>query len=178
MIKLENNEEKHEIGLYIHIPFCKSKCYYCDFLSFSDKNNLKEKYIHCLEKEIEHYATENKILYEHKLEKKFMVKTIYMGGGTPSVVDEIYIANIIKKIKKNFELSKDIEITIEVNPGTVTKEKLSTYNEIGINRLIMRPIARYCLEVQERKDMEEKEREFIDYNQEETRKKTANSDDE
>ena len=132
---MENNEEKHEIGLYIHIPFCKSKCYYCDFLSFSDKNNLKEKYIHCLEKEIEHYATENKILYEHKLEKKFMVKTIYIGGGTPSVVDEIYIANIIKKIKKNFELSKDIEITIEVNPGTVTKEKLSTYNEIGINRL-------------------------------------------
>lgn len=132
---MENNEEKHEIGLYIHIPFCKSKCYYCDFLSFSDKNNLKEKYIYCLEKEIEHYATENKILYEHKLEKKFMVKTIYIGGGTPSVVDEIYIANIIKKIKKNFELSKDIEITIEVNPGTVTKEKLSTYNEIGINRL-------------------------------------------
>ncbi len=132
---MEDNEQIKEIGLYIHIPFCKSKCYYCDFLSFSNKNSLKEKYIHCLEKEIVHYATENKIMYDHDLEKKYEVKTIYIGGGTPSAIDEIYIVNILKKIKKYYYIKEDAEITIEVNPGTVTKEKLITYKEIGINRL-------------------------------------------
>ena len=130
---MESNEK--EIGLYIHIPFCKSKCYYCDFFSFSGKEKIQEKYVQCLEKEIKHYATENNILHEHGLEKKYLIKTIYIGGGTPSILDEIYIANIMRTIKHNFKVDDDAEITIEVNPGTITKEKLKTYIDIGINRL-------------------------------------------
>lgn len=128
-------KENKEIGLYIHIPFCKSKCYYCDFFSFSDKEHLQERYANSLVKELTHYAKENQILYKHEIEKKYQVNTIYIGGGTPSLLDEIYIVNLIENIKKQFELKKDCEITIEVNPGTINKEKLKTYYDIGINRL-------------------------------------------
>ena len=71
----------------------------------------------------------------HGLEKSYVLKTIYIGGGTPSCIDEIYIANIIKTVKNNFKIKEDAEITIEVNPGTVTLEKLETYRNIGINRI-------------------------------------------
>ena len=128
-------ENEKEIGLYIHIPFCKSKCYYCDFVSFSDKEDLEEKYVKCLENELIRYSTENKIMSDHNLENKYVIRTIYIGGGTPSILDEIYIANIIKTIKENFNVEKDVEITIDVNPGTVTREKLETYINVGINRL-------------------------------------------
>ena len=127
--------EEKEIGLYVHIPFCKQKCYYCDFISYANKECLIERYIKCLKKEIIKYATENKVMSEHNLEPRYIIKTIYIGGGTPSIIDEIYIANIIETIKSNFNLKEDIEITIEVNPGTVNKEKLKVYKEIGINRL-------------------------------------------
>lgn len=127
--------ELKEIGLYIHIPFCKQKCYYCDFISYANKEGLIDRYIKCLKKEIEKYASENKIMSEHGLESKYIIKTIYIGGGTPSVIDEIYIADIINTIITNFVISEDAEITIEVNPGTVNKEKLETYKNIGINRL-------------------------------------------
>ena len=70
-------EGKKEIGLYIHIPFCKSKCYYCDFFSYSNKHNLAEEYVQCLQREMKHYAHENKILSEHQLEGKYCIKTIY-----------------------------------------------------------------------------------------------------
>lgn len=128
-------EDVKEIGLYIHIPFCKSKCYYCDFFSLSGKEKLQEKYVKSLEKEIIHYNIENKILNDHNIEKKYLIKTIYIGGGTPSLLDEIYMVNIMKTIKDNFNMAEDAEITIEVNPGTVTKEKLETYIDIGINRI-------------------------------------------
>ena len=124
-----------EIGLYIHIPFCKQKCYYCDFISFANKENIQEEYIRCIQKEIIQYATENKVMARHGLEKSYVLKTIYIGGGTPSCIDEIYIANIIKTVKNNFKIKEDAEITIEVNPGTVTAEKLETYRNIGINRI-------------------------------------------
>ena len=116
--------ELKEIGLYIHIPFCKQKCYYCDFISYANKEGLIDRYIKCLKKEILKYASENKIMSEHGLESKYIIKTIYIGGGTPSVIDEIYIADIINTIRANFVISEDAEITIEVNPGTVNKEKL------------------------------------------------------
>ena len=126
---------EREIGLYIHIPFCKQKCYYCDFVSFANMNDKEEEYIACIQKEIVQYATENKVMSAHDLEKIYALKTIYIGGGTPSVIDEIYIANIIQTIKRYFRINEGAEITIEVNPGTVTKEKLETYKSIGINRL-------------------------------------------
>ena len=111
-----------EIGIYIHIPFCKKKCYYCDFISYSNKDDKIEEYIEAIKKEIE-------------LQKiKSEITTIYIGGGTPSYIDSKYIKEIIEKIyKKN--VSKDAEITIEVNPGTVTIEKLKDYKDCGINRL-------------------------------------------
>lgn len=124
-----------EIGLYIHIPFCKKKCYYCDFISFEDKLNLDKEYVECIEKEIAQYGTENKVMAKHNIEPIYVIKTIYIGGGTPSILDEIYIESIMKTIKANFKISEVPEITIEVNPGMVNKEKLETYRNIGINRL-------------------------------------------
>ena len=127
--------EEKEIGLYVHMPFCKQKCYYCDFVSYANKYNMVDRYIQCLKKEIIQYANENRIMSKHGLEPKYVIKTIYIGGGTPSSIDELYIINILQKIKENFQIKDDAEITIEVNPGTVNKEKLETYREIGINRL-------------------------------------------
>lgn len=103
-------------SLYIHIPFCKQKCLYCDFNSYSGKENLIEKYIEALKKEIESYNT-----------KRF--KTIYFGGGTPSIIQAKYIIDIMKKIECFGE------VTLELNPGTINKEKLQIYKEAGINRL-------------------------------------------
>ena len=127
--------EQKEIGLYVHIPFCKRKCYYCDFISFADKENCYEKYINCLEKEITKYGTENKTMSKHNLEPEYIIKTIYIGGGTPSVIDEIYIKRILDTIKNNFNIEQNAEITIEVNPGTANQKKLQTYKECGINRI-------------------------------------------
>lgn len=115
-----------ELGIYIHIPFCKKKCYYCDFISFENKTEFIERYIVALNKEITSFS--NSI-------KKYEVTTIYIGGGTPSVIDEKYIEDIINSLIKNYNISKKVEITIEVNPGTVNEQKIKKYKEIGINRL-------------------------------------------
>lgn len=113
-----------ELGIYIHIPFCKSKCSYCDFTSFANKEKMVEKYIECLNKEIENKETNN-----------FIVDTIYIGGGTPSFIDSKYIKEIIETIKSKFKIKEEAEITIEVNPGTVNEEKLKDYKKAGINRI-------------------------------------------
>lgn len=115
-----------EIGIYVHIPFCKQKCLYCDFVSFEGISAREEEYIKVLKKEILENA--------EKIEND-IVTTIYIGGGTPSYIDSKYIVDILETIKKNYNIKNDVEITIEVNPGTVTKEKLEDYENIGINRL-------------------------------------------
>ena len=114
---------KKELGIYVHIPFCKQKCYYCDFISYSNKYNEIPQYIESLIKEIEAFDFEN-----------YNVTTIYIGGGTPSYIDSKYIKQILSKIKEKtkYEMA---EITIEVNPGTVTESKLKDYKEAGINRI-------------------------------------------
>ena len=114
--------ENKEIGIYIHIPFCKKKCDYCDFISFSNKDKKIEEYINAIIKEIE----------QQKIKSKRT--TIYIGGGTPSYIDSKYIKEIIAEIKKK-NVDSNAEITIEVNPGTITKNKLDDYKEVGINRL-------------------------------------------
>ncbi len=120
-----------DIGIYIHIPFCMHKCFYCDFTSFSNADNLIEDYFKALKVEIE-----NKINEKDKNDLvNCNIKTIYIGGGTPSYVDSKYICEIIGLIKEKYNVDKDAEITIEVNPGTVNKEKLDSYFECGINRL-------------------------------------------
>ena len=118
-----NNEEN--IGIYVHIPFCKQKCSYCDFTSFANKENFIEKYINSLKNEI------NNI----EISKKNCIDTIYLGGGTPSFIESKYIIDIINTIKNKFKIRQDAEITIEVNPGTVNKDKLQDYKNVGINRL-------------------------------------------
>ena len=115
-----------ELGVYIHIPFCIKKCYYCDFVSYSNKFEMQEKYIKKLLKEIE--DNEN-------LLKTNEITTIYIGGGTPSSIKPELIKNVLDKIYEIANIKEKIEITIEVNPGTVTKNNLQMYKKCGINRV-------------------------------------------
>ena len=124
-----------ELGIYVHIPFCKQKCYYCDFKSYANKEELIEKYIKWLKYEIKEVGEGNKLDYENDLDELVTVKTIYIGGGTPSYLDSKYIKEIIEEIRENFKLADKVEITIEVNPGTVNKTKLLDYINSGINRI-------------------------------------------
>jgi putative oxygen-independent coproporphyrinogen III oxidase len=126
---------RKQIGLYIHIPFCKQKCSYCDFCSYANKESFIKRYIQCVLKEIIEVGNNNKIDFENGKDDLFLVKTIYIGGGTPSLIDSKYIVQIIEDIKLNFEIDEKAEITIEVNPGTVTLEKLEDYKRAGINRI-------------------------------------------
>lgn len=119
-----------ELGIYVHIPFCKRKCNYCDFVSCT-RIDMQDTYIEAILKEIEYYR--NKITEEGR--NNFKITTIYFGGGTPSIIDERYIVQILNSIKTNFMVDINAEITIEVNPGTVTREKIQTYKKAGINRI-------------------------------------------
>lgn len=124
-----------EIGIYVHIPFCSSKCFYCDFNSFANKGGYIEKYVKCLQKEIKNVGDRVRLNSNGNYAELPIAKTLYIGGGTPSFIDAKYIEQIMDTIQTNFEIDKNIEATIEVNPGTVTLEKLQKYREIGINRL-------------------------------------------
>lgn len=126
---------RKEIGIYVHIPFCKQKCNYCDFCSYAQKEEKISDYIKYLSKEIIDVGKNNRADFENGNDDLFLVKTIYIGGGTPSLIESKYIVQIIQNIKNNFEVDENIEITIEVNPGTVTIEKLEDYYNVGINRL-------------------------------------------
>lgn len=100
-----------EIGLYIHIPFCQKKCHYCDFVSYENKKELVEEYIKWLIFDIRGVAE------GIKLDKKeITIKTIYIGGGTPSFIEAVHIEEILKTIYDNFNIKQEAEITIEVNP--------------------------------------------------------------
>jgi len=116
-----------ELGLYLHFPFCKSKCPYCDFNSYQLKEeNQISSYISAFYQEI--------TIYSKKL-KKNKVKTIYLGGGTPTILSGVQIYNILEFCKDKFTIDKDAEITIEANPGTLDGKKLKLLIESGINRL-------------------------------------------
>lgn len=117
-----------ELGIYIHIPFCKQKCYYCDFVSYANKEEKIQEYIKCLQEEIG-------IESEKYKNEEYEITTIYIGGGTPSFIDASYIERIINTIKQNYKLYENPEITIEINPGTINEEKIKKYKDIGINRI-------------------------------------------
>lgn len=135
-MKLEADiENKKELGMYIHIPFCQKKCNYCDFCSYSNKNALVEPYMQWLNTEIKEVGRGNTLDYKNGMDKLAVIDTIYIGGGTPSYIDSSYIVNIMKTINSNYYLASHPEITIEVNPGTVTEQKLQDYKKAGINRL-------------------------------------------
>ncbi len=140
-------------SLYVHIPFCKQKCYYCDFNSYAGKEELVERYVNAVEKEIDTQCVEfefdnsiNRATAQQgnisSTSKKSLplrravatgsnnsFSTIYFGGGTPSVIDSKYIVQIMN------QLQCDGEVTLELNPGTITKQKLEDYKSAGINRL-------------------------------------------
>ncbi len=113
-----------KLGIYIHIPFCKKKCNYCDFISFPNLKEYEKEYINALINEIQAYKN-----------KDYIIDTIYIGGGTPSYIDSIEIIKIIEQIKLNYTVKDNLEITIEVNPGTINKKKLIDYKNSGINRI-------------------------------------------
>lgn len=115
-----------ELSIYIHIPFCVRKCLYCDFLSASADEGSIESYVNLLLCEIKKQS----IFYgDHK------VISIFMGGGTPSLLSSEATVRILKQIRKRYSVAADAEITIECNPGTVTSQKLQNYIAYGINRL-------------------------------------------
>ena len=118
------NQDKLEI--YIHIPFCVKKCDYCDFLSMCADESMENEYVRALVREIE--------LSKEKM-KDYLIDTVFIGGGTPSILDGKLIEKIMKTLRENSTISEDAEITIECNPGTVTKEKLERYKKAGINRI-------------------------------------------
>ena len=118
--------EKKELELYIHIPFCVKKCDYCDFLSFPADNRTQRRYVDALQKEITCYGA----LYPDR-----KITTIFIGGGTPSWLDEEEIVRILHTVREAFEVERDAEISIECNPGTATAHKLVRYREAGINRI-------------------------------------------
>lgn len=115
------------VSLYVHIPFCAVKCKYCDFLSFDGESyGTMLRYVDSLCQEIKLYAP---------IADDYIVRSVFIGGGTPSLLDESLIINIMAFIRKTFTLDKDAEITIEANPGTLRHQKLNGYKTAGINRI-------------------------------------------
>lgn len=112
-------------GIYIHIPFCKQACHYCDF-HFSTSLKYKDEMIEALVREIE--------MRKHYLANE-AINTIYFGGGTPSIVPAADIQKILQTVYRNFELNSELEITLEANPDDLTKTQLQNLHAIGINRL-------------------------------------------
>ena len=123
----ETDIMKELLSIYVHIPFCKSKCKYCDFLSFGGCSITEQKeYIDALCKEIGAYSL---------IAEDYEVATVFIGGGTPSYIPAEYISRVLKKIRETFSVSENAEITIEGNPDSLTSDKLKSYKEYGINRL-------------------------------------------
>lgn len=122
--------KSRNIGLYLHIPFCEKKCRYCGFLSFDIYNlEIYEEYTKSIISEIKNY--------NEAFKKINVPDTIFIGGGTPSLLSESQISRIMECIFEDFDVVKNAEITIEVNPNSVTREKLCAYKKTGINRLSM-----------------------------------------
>lgn len=120
---------KKPLMIYVHIPFCIKKCLYCDFLSFGENTTeamCKEAYIDALCHEIKNAVS---------LGKDRFVTSVFIGGGTPSVLPAESIRRVCDALKNTFDISTECEFSIECNPGTVTKEKLEIYKDCGINRI-------------------------------------------
>ena len=118
--------KSRKLSFYFHIPFCLSKCYYCDFNSYAGLNWLIPQYVDTLEKEMQLHA---KDVWE------FEVKTIYFGGGTPSLLPAKSIAYMLESCSKLFNMPSNLEVTLEANPGTVEQSFLTQLRESGVNRL-------------------------------------------
>ncbi len=115
------------LGIYVHIPFCRQKCSYCDFYSVNWNDESENKYTEAVLNEIKGYRD--------RLSGKYTVDTIFFGGGTPTIIRPESLYKIMEGLKELIEVNKNSEISMEANPNTLTFEKLREYREIGINRL-------------------------------------------
>lgn len=114
-----------KIGLYVHIPFCVRKCNYCDFCSYPDRiDDAADRYIDSLIKEAEQYRN-----------RGYKVDTIYIGGGTPSLLSGEQLGRLLLRLKSVFDFSEELDFTLEANPGTLTRGKALAYRELGVNRI-------------------------------------------
>lgn len=115
-------------GFYLHIPFCLKKCGYCDFYSVINESSLIDKFLNLSQQEIKFYA-------DHPIFSQCEFQTVYLGGGTPSILSSGQIAELVNKVQSNFQLPDSYEFTLEANPETLSVEKLKEYRSIGVNRL-------------------------------------------
>lgn len=127
---------KKEFGLYIHIPFCRQKCFYCDFPSFAGREKKIDRYLQALEQE---FALLRQRLYQkdnvRDTESKFAPRTIYIGGGTPTALNANQMKKLLEIVLKYVVVAEAEEFTVEMNPGTVDREKLLLLQQAGVNRL-------------------------------------------
>lgn len=114
-------------ALYIHIPFCGSKCRYCDFNSYALKDIPEERYVDCIIRELDYYRNKGFL--------NGVIESVYFGGGTPSLLSIASIARIVERIRGSAEILEGAEVTIEVNPASVDRAKLEGYLDSGVNRL-------------------------------------------
>ncbi len=126
MTRSLRRQRQTSVGVYIHIPFCLSKCRYCSFNSYADLGHMYETYAKALEKEI---------LLFGEGEKAWQAETVYLGGGTPTVLSIDLLRNILKACRERFILAEDAEISVEGNPGTVDLCYLRGLRELGVNRV-------------------------------------------
>lgn len=127
---------RKEFGLYIHIPFCRQKCFYCDFPSFAGREKKIDRYLQALEQEFELlrqglYQKDN----VRDTERKFASRTIYIGGGTPTALNFDQLGKLLEIVQNYVAVAKAEEFTVEMNPGTVDREKLLLLQQAGVNRL-------------------------------------------
>ena len=114
------------LGVYIHIPFCVQKCVYCDFLSAPATRERQQAYLDALKREI---------VEEAKHYSDYLIETVFFGGGTPSILEADDISGCLMLLREHYSVSEDVEITLEMNPGTVSREKLEGLKKAGVNRL-------------------------------------------
>ena len=126
-----------DFGIYIHIPFCRQKCFYCDFPSFAGKEGMIEPYLEALEQEIgqvrQKLSDRGEAVFGN--DSKLAPKTLYIGGGTPTVLETVALPDVFYLLQKHIDVERVAEFTIEANPGTVDGEKLRLLRSFGINRL-------------------------------------------
>ncbi|MBE5738299.1 MAG: radical SAM family heme chaperone HemW [Clostridiales bacterium] len=113
-----------KVGIYVHFPFCVSKCKYCNFNSYADKNEFQQDYLRALVKEIQGYS-----------DKSIVVNSIFIGGGTPSVMFDGCVSTLLSVIRSSFQVEDDAEVSIESNPNSITLTKVREWQEAGVNRV-------------------------------------------
>ena len=121
--------DKKRLGLYLHIPFCRSKCAYCDFYSLADQDeDTMERYINALILHMQSYK---------KGAKDYVADTVFIGGGTPTSLPPELLYRLIRAVRRNFSVVRDAEFTVEANPATVDQASLARLRRLGVNRLSM-----------------------------------------